>query len=208
MAVGAAVSCPPLGHASYVLAALVAFGPWSGSAMGPAWYHTCQFYNVLFFNHIRWCIRWKRWCACCGGVPADERCCDIRAADPVGDACCDPVGDACCDIGWSRPIPDEPDARGNCGCRRSTSVKKPIPPPTSLGEFGRRLVAPGLLAAFLNLFWHPFPPFRMTQFTLGMVIGQGCLSVELNEAERKKVGRGTDAIFFIFMVPGCVEIKQ
>ena len=41
----------------------------------------------------------------------------------------------------------------------------------------------------------------MTQFALGMVIGQGCLSVELNEAERRKVGRGTDAIFFIFMVP-------
>ena len=34
-----------------------------------------------------------------------------------------------------------------------------------------------------------------------MVIGQGCLSVELNAAERRKVGRGTDAIFFIFMVP-------
>ena len=41
-----------------------------------------------------------------------------------------------------------------------------------------------------------------------MVIGQGCLSVELNAAERKRVGRGTDAIFFIFMVPECVEIKQ
>ena len=122
-----------------------------------------------------------------------RRCCDIRAADPVGDACCD--------FGWSRPIPEEPDARGNCGCRRATSVKKPIPPPKSLGEFGRRLVAPGLLAAFLNFFWHPFPPFRMMQFALGMVIGQGCLSVELNEAERKKVGRGADAIFFIFMVP-------
>ena len=63
-------------------------------------------------------------------------------------------------------------------------------------------MAPGLLAAFLNWFWHPFPPFRMAQFALGMVIGQGCLSVELNAAERKKVGRGADAIFFIFMVPG------
>ena len=45
----------------------------------------------------------------------------------------------------------------------------------------------------------------MTQFALGMVIGQGCLSVELNEAERRKVGRGTDAIFFIFMVPELCE---
>ena len=106
-----------------------------------------------------------------------------------------------CAIGWSRPIPDEPDVAYPKCCARKTSVKKPIPPPKSLGEFGRRLVAPGLLAWFLNCFWHPFPPFRMAQFALGMVIGQGCLSVELNAAERKKVGRGADAIFFIFMVP-------
>ena len=65
MAVGAAVSCPMFGPASYVVAALVAFGPWSGSAMAPTWYHSCQFYNVLFFNHIRWCIRWQRLGCCC-----------------------------------------------------------------------------------------------------------------------------------------------
>jgi hypothetical protein len=186
MAVGAAVSCPLFGPASYIVAALVAFGPWSGSAMGPTWYHSCQFWNVLFFNHIRWCIRWQRLGCCC-----------IPCGDRGGDCCAGPG----CAIGWSRPIPDEPDAAYPKCCARKTSVKKPIPPPKSLGEFGRRLVAPGLLAAFLNLFWHPFPPFRMTQFALGMVIGQGCLSVELNVAERKKVGRGADAIFFIFMVP-------
>merc|ERR550514_1093926 len=191
MAVGAAVSCPWFGPASYVWAALVAFYPFpAGSAMGPAWYHTCQFWNVLLFNRIRWHIRWQRLCACCGGAPADEECCDC---------CVGPCLLNCCAIGWSRPIPDEPDAGEKC-CARKTSVKKPIPPPKSLGEFARRLVAPGLLAAFLNFFWHPFPPFRAMQFALGMVIGQGCLSVELNEAERKKVGRGTDAIFFIFMV--------
>jgi hypothetical protein len=194
MAVGAAVSCPWFGPASYVWAALVAFYPFpAGSAMGPAWYHTCQFWNVLFFNHIRWRIRWERWCACCGGVPVGFS---------GGWCCCCVEPEPGCAVGWSRPIPDEPDVAYPKCCACKTSVKKPIPPPKSLGEFGRRLVAPGLLAAFLNWFWHPFPPFRMAQFALGMVIGQGCLSVELNAAERKKVGRGADAIFFIFMVPG------
>ena len=197
MAVGAAVSCPEFGPASYVVAALVAAGPfWAGSAMGPAWYHMCQFWNVLFFNHIRWRIRWERLCACCGGVPVGFS---------GGWCCCCVEPEPGCAIGWSRPIPDEPDAAYPKCCYRKTSVKKPIPPPKSLGEFGRRLVAPGLLAAFLNWFWHPFPPFRMAQFALGMVIGQGCLSVELNAAERRKVGRGTDAIFFIFMVPELCE---
>ena len=199
MAVGAAVSCPWFGPASYVWAALVAFYPFpAGSAMGPAWYHTCQFYNVLFFNHIRWCIRWQRLCACCGGVPAGGYCEVVLCF-----FCLEP--EPGCAMGWSRPIPDEPDVAYPKCCARKTSVKKPIPPPKSLGEFGRRLVLPGLLAWFLNCFWHPFPPFRMAQFALGMVIGQGCLSVELNEAERRKVGRGTDAIFFIFMVPELCE---
>ena len=130
MAVGAAVSCPWFGPASYVWAALVAFYPFpAGSAMGPAWYHTCQFYNVLFFNHIRWCIRWQRLCACCGGVPAGGYCEVVLCF-----FCLEP--EPGCAMGWSRPIPDEPDVAYPKCCARKTSVKKPIPPPKSLGEFG------------------------------------------------------------------------
>ena len=175
MAVGAAVSCPWFGPPPTSGRRGGVLPLPAGSAMGPAWYHSASLTSLLQPHKVV--------------HPLGAVVCVLRrglSASPAGGVA----------VVWNRNR-DAPSA-GPADPRRArrripqmllpqASVRSPYPS-QSLGEFGRRLVAPGLLAAFL-LVLAPSRP-RMAQFALGMVIRQGCLSVELTAAERKKVGRG------------------
>lgn len=220
MAGSVAVACSDGGPVGLVGAALLHF-PWLAGGMGPSWYtwsvvralrrrswpaharlarrsppprrelscvphraprarararaHTkqrCQFYNVLCFNSLRYTMKKSKALDCCAQDRAE---------------CC-----LCAWCGWRRvPSDDEP----HCGCAPAADA----PGPRSPRAFARRLLAFGGVATLCNAFWHPLPPLRMTQFVLGMVVGEGALSVELDAAQKRAAGRLTDGVCLLAM---------
>lgn len=132
---------------------------------GPAWFLFNLFWFNMFFNSIRFAVKYS-W-SCEGTQPYSSCCCpSLEDEEKSGDeeaphrAC---LGCGCLICG--HPI---------C-CKTHLSR----PPPRTLCQFMNHFLKWGALATATNPIWNFLPPLRAGQFALGIVVGQGSFARSL-----------------------------
>lgn len=167
---------------SVVLVLLVQYPAMHG--LGPAWYLFNLFWFNVWFNTVRHVIKYS-W-SCEGSRPYALCCCSSANSPPAAEDLEDPH--QCCGCGCLV-----------CGQPVCCNTDAPRRPPKTLGEFTCHFLKWGLIASIMNPTWNPFPPMRVGQFALGVVVGQGVLHVDMNKKECKVVAAVTDILCILLL---------